>query len=162
MINDLYAALQDLLDSGRTDPGVNAEARALTTQIIHAGTEPPSPPLPVAYGSPAWRALTDSDPRKREAIVDAAESWLALVHSPYATEILSAYYEWDHRRVISEWSGDVAEQNDHTPGPSYRELEQRRAIPGPMAAEFTERHGSEYHGGPVDWTTGRTDDEAAA
>ncbi|ONI73101.1 hypothetical protein ALI144C_44945 [Actinosynnema sp. ALI-1.44] len=160
----LYKQMRTILDSGRTDPGVDAELRALLAQITHHQTEPPPPPLPVAYGSPAWRALPDTDPRKLDAIVDAAESWHAILQSPYATEILAAYFEWDQRRIYSEWSGNVAEQyRGDPPGPSYRLLEQRRAEPAGRAHyTFVERHGQDYTGGPVDWTTGEPGKETAA
>lgn len=164
MTQDPYERMRDLLDSGRTDPGVEHEARALITQILSASAEPPSRPLPVAYGSPAWHKLPDADPRKGEALVDAAESWRTLVQSPYATEILSAYFEWDRRRIISEWSGEVAEQNrGRVPGPSYRELEHRRTECGGQAwRDFVERHGGDYLGGRVDWETGQSDAGEAA
>ncbi|MFF4839274.1 DUF2742 domain-containing protein [Streptomyces collinus] len=51
-----------------TDP-VALWASAAVTQLLDGLDDPP------AYGSPAWRELPNGDPRKRAALITAAESW---------------------------------------------------------------------------------------
>lgn len=107
---------------------------------------------PVEYGTQAWRQLGDDDPRKLHAVFAAADQWDRLLESPYAAEVLTAYYEWDDRRIHSEWTdaASLITREMGTPGPSYAELELLRADPGDAYRDRVAEHG-EYLGGHVPW-----------
>jgi hypothetical protein len=117
---------------------------------------PQTPTEPPEYGTDAWRQLADDDPAKLAAVFAAADRWSALLDSPYAAEVLAALCEWDDRRIYIEW-GDTLSQFAREwgePGPSYEELERRRAE---LPADYLDRvaqHG-EYLGGVVLWEPAR-------
>jgi hypothetical protein len=119
----------------------------------HRHQHAPTAPEPVEYGTDTWRELHDDDPRKLAAVFAAADAWNQLLDSPYAAEVLTAYYEWDDRRIHSEWTDAASHitRDMGTPGPTYAELEALRAEPGRIAESWRERHGSEHTGGPVAW-----------
>jgi hypothetical protein len=117
------------------------------------------------YRSPAWHELGDKDPRKHAAIWVAADRWASIAASPYATELVREVYDWTRRRFYSDWSTVVsALAAGRMPGPSYAELERRRAVVGDaprkpgeptVHGSFVERHGGPYLGGAVDFWTGK-------
>jgi hypothetical protein len=116
------------------------------------------PAEPPEYGTDTWRQLPDDDPRKLAAVFAAADRWSALLDSPYASEVLAALYDWDDRRIYSEWGDTLSTfaREWGEPGPSYAELERLRIQPGQLAESWRERHGSEHLGGPVAWTQPRS------
>lgn len=112
------------------------------------------------YGSAQWCLLPPGDPRKLLArLVHSAACWDRLNRSPHVGEILAEFIEWDRRRgerLASHAVSKVAsERRWFRPTTSYAEIERRRAEPGRLCLEFRERHGSEYLGGPVSWSTGK-------
>lgn len=116
----------------------------------HHETAPPAEPA--EYGTPAWHQLDDHNPAKLAAVFEAADRWNKLLDSPYAAEVLGALYDWEDRRIYSEWGDSVSRlvrEMGIEPGPSYDEIERRRTQPGLAAETWRHRHGSEHHGGPV-------------
>jgi hypothetical protein len=86
---------------------------------------------PPPYGSPEWQALADVDPRKREALVHAAESWLVINSNPHVAEILAEIIEWDRRRYMSESTAAMASLRDWSRlagAPTFAEIERRRHV----------------------------------
>lgn len=80
-----------------------------------------------------------------------------LVDAPGVRELLmNEFAEWSARRERGDSASAIsAANNGHVPGPSQAQLEARRRELGAAAAEFYARHGGEYQGGPVEWSTGR-------
>lgn len=115
----------------------------------------PPPAEPVEYATTTWHQLDDHDPAKLAAVFEAADRWNKLLDSPYAAEVLAALYEWDDRRIYSEWgsaAARLAREQGSPEGISYEELERRRALPGQGAETWRHRHGGEHNGGPIAWT----------
>lgn len=77
------------------------------------------------------------------------------------SKLLAEWIEWDRRRAHRQASWGVASGANWaamaTPNRgTYAEIERRRVQPaGQLWREFTQRHGGEYRGGAVDWSTGR-------
>lgn len=118
---------------------------------------PQTPTEPPEYGTDTWRQLADDDPAKLAAVFEAADRWNKLLDSPYASETLAALYDWDDRRIYSEWGDTLsayAREHGIEPGPSYQELERLRAELPASYRERVAQHG-EYHGGPVLWEPAR-------
>jgi hypothetical protein len=115
-------------------------------------------PFHVEYGSPEFHALPVGDPRRRAAVLHAADCWRKLCESPHVAEILAEWMEWDRRRAARQLSHDLSGAADwrrRAEAPTYATIARRRAEPGRVAAAFRERHGGEYRGGRLSWTTGR-------
>jgi hypothetical protein len=147
------------MSSAESRPGLGAEAAmdsASTSRVTHATDVP-------EYLDASWWALPADDWRRLAAVTVAANRWHAIATSSYGWALLEEATDWHRRRTFSEWSSAVSEMvHGRTLGPSYKELERRRAVVGPLPAEFAERHGGAYCGGPVDWETGRPARKEAA
>ena len=98
----------------------------------------------------AWRSLgvplQDRDPEL-----------LLLLDSPAVRDVLvQTWIDWDARRSEASGSHAIsAAANWSESGPSFAALQQRRQRPGALHEEFAARHGGEYRGGRVEWSTGR-------
>lgn len=135
--------------AGKAADGVQEPASRSTTSVTHAAGVP-------EYLSGEWWQLDPDDWRRQASIVIAANRWATIAESAYGWSLLDEATDWGRRRTFSEWSSAVSEMvHGRTLGPSYVELERRRAVVGPRAAEFAQRHGHPYRGGAVDWDTGR-------
>ncbi|MER7015859.1 hypothetical protein ABT324_30865 [Saccharopolyspora sp. NPDC000359] len=86
-----------------------------------------------------------------------------LIDCPGARELMmQEYADWLARRSASETGTAISrELGGQSFGLSQAVLQRRRETPGDQHAEFTHRHGREYQGGPVEWSTGRPADAAA-
>lgn len=116
--------------------------------------QPATPIEPAEYGTPAWHQLDDHNPAKLAAVFEAADRWNKLLESPYAAEVLGALYDWEDRRIYSEWGDAVSRlvrEMGIEPGPSYEEIQRRRTLPGLAAETWRYRHNGEHLGGPVAW-----------
>ena len=77
-----------------------------------------------------------------------------LIDAPGVRELLmQEYADWTARKAASASANAISQQTaGHTFEPG---LLQRRHQLGQLAEQFHQRHGGEYQGGPVDWSTGR-------
>jgi hypothetical protein len=108
------------------------------------------------YSSTAWWQLPVDDWRRTAAVTIAANRWATIAESAYGWALLEEAEQWHNRFCFSDWSSTISEMvKGRTIGPSHAELERRRAVVGPLPAEFAQRHGHPYCGGAVDWETGR-------
>lgn len=137
----------------------------MTTSAVDAWLRCDGPPR-VEYGSPEFDALPAGDPRRRAAVLHAADCWARLRSSPHVAELLGEWVDWENRRAARQASHEISVIGARTQvgdpngprtwaHPTYGEIERRRAEPGRAAREFAKRHGGPYVGGPVDWSSGR-------
>lgn len=92
----------------------------------------PSLSRPPEYGSPEWHALDKDDPRRREAVLFAADCWRLLMSSPHVSDLLAEWVEWMHRKTAREASWAISAATDWrsvADAPTYAELEHRRGNP---------------------------------
>lgn len=94
-------------------------------------------PCRVEYRSAEYETLPVGDPRRRAAVLLAADRWHHLVSSPHLADLLAEFAEWVERRRLAEASHAVSEAvagRQH--GPSYAELNRRRHPPDGDAARW--------------------------
>lgn len=94
-----------------------------------------APWLPPEYRSSEWQQLTDDDPRKQQALVNAAECWYKLRQSPHVAELIADRFEWAARRDMSESTAEISELGKWkklADTPTYAEIEQRRGDSSPI------------------------------
>lgn len=112
---------------------IHDHATAINAQAVRKSVQPlldeankiGQIPMP---GSPAWCELADEDPRKLAALLYAA-SWWCDQHTPEALAERAEFNEWDERRSLREASWAISRATEWgRSGPSFAELERRRAI----------------------------------
>lgn len=105
----------------------------------------------LSWQADAWRSVG-------HAIREHDPALMRLLNSPAVRDVLlAAWDDWSQRQDASANANAISASTtwSRVASPSWAGLQERRARRGALHDEFTERHGGEYAGGPVDWTTGR-------
>lgn len=122
----LLAEARAWVTTHRADPAaVRAWAAGLLAQAWRIGPPPPA-------GSPTWRALPDTDPRKLAAVVAAALAWLReSTPEAIAGRLAAELDAIDRDRIERDKavSADLSAANDWGAcGPTHAELQRRRTL----------------------------------
>jgi hypothetical protein len=110
--------------SGAAQENSNSRETSTKAEVTAFGRLFKPPP----YGSTEWHELDDTDPRKRDALVHAAEAWRILASSPHLEVVLTEWAEWLARKEFRDSAAAISALRERWVRlPTYAELQHRRS-----------------------------------